>query len=92
VEAAIAPPSITLFGNAARPPLGLVNGLVIGHFESDECGGMERFVTDSPGSVLIASEVGAAVNLAHWNYKGPVKGMHISQPLGIEHLGYGGAD
>jgi len=55
--------------------------VVIGHFESDECGGMERFVTDSPGSVLVASEVGAAVNLAHWNYKGPVQGVRDDQVL-----------
>jgi flavorubredoxin len=55
--------------------------VVIGHFEADECGGMERFISDSPASVLIASEVGAAINLAHWNYKGPVKGMRDGDVL-----------
>lgn len=49
--------------------------VVLGHFESDECGGMDRFVADAQDSVLVASELGATVNLAHWNYKGPVKGM-----------------
>jgi flavorubredoxin len=49
--------------------------VVLAHFESDECGGMDRFLADAPSSVLIASELGATVNLAHWGYKGPVKGM-----------------
>jgi flavorubredoxin len=57
--------------------------VIIGHFEADECGGMGRFVTESPGSVLIASEIGAAVNLAHWNYSGPVKGMRDGQVLDL---------
>ena len=57
--------------------------VIIGHFEADECGGMGRFVTESPGSVLIASEIGAAVNLAHWNYTGPVKGMRDGQVLDL---------
>src|SRR3990170_8615274 len=49
--------------------------VVLGHFEADECGGMDRFPAEAPGSVLVASELGAAVNLSHWAYKGAVKGM-----------------
>jgi flavorubredoxin len=37
--------------------------VVLGHFEADECEGMNWFLAEAPGSVLIASELGAAVNL-----------------------------
>lgn len=57
--------------------------VVIGHFEADECGGMDRFVADAPSSVLVASELGALVNLAHWNYKGAVKGMRDGDILDL---------
>ena len=57
--------------------------VVLGHFESDECGGMDRFLGDAPDSVLVASELGAAVNLAHWNYRGPVKGMRDGSVLNL---------
>jgi glyoxylase-like metal-dependent hydrolase (beta-lactamase superfamily II) len=43
--------------------------VVLGHFEADECGGMDRFHADAPASVLVASELGADVNLAHWGYR-----------------------
>jgi flavorubredoxin len=33
--------------------------VVLAHFESDECGGMDRFLADAPSSVLVASELGA---------------------------------
>jgi flavorubredoxin len=59
--------------------------VVLGHFEADECGGMDRFVADAPNSVLVASEIGARVNLAHWNYKGPVKGMRDGALLDLGH-------
>lgn len=48
---------------------------IVPHFESDECGGMGRFVSDAPKSSLLCSEVGAAVNLSGWDYAGPFKGM-----------------
>ncbi len=57
--------------------------VVLGHFESDECGGMDRFVAEAPDSVLVASEIGAKVNLAHWNYKGAVKGMRDGDVLDL---------
>lgn len=55
--------------------------VVLGHFESDECGGMDRFLAEAPRSVLVASELGAGVNLAHWGYDGPVKGMRDGELL-----------
>ena len=55
--------------------------VVLGHFESDECGGMDRFLAEAPKSVLVASELGAGVNLGHWGYQGPVKGMRDGDVL-----------
>jgi len=49
--------------------------VVVPHFEADECGGMGRFVADSPQAVLVCSEVGAGINLSGWDYRGPVKGV-----------------
>ena len=57
--------------------------VALGHFEADECGGMDRFVADAPNSVLVASDLGAAVNLAHWNYKRAVKGMRDGDVLDL---------
>jgi flavorubredoxin len=57
--------------------------VILGHFEADECGGMDRFLADAPNSVLVASEVGASVNLANWNYRGAVKGMREGQSLDL---------
>jgi flavorubredoxin len=57
--------------------------VVLGHFESDECGGMDRFLAEAPNSVLVASELGAGVNLAHWNYQGPVKGVRDGDILDL---------
>ena len=57
--------------------------IVLGHFEADECGGMDRFLAEAPASVLVASELGAGVNLAHWNYQGPVKGMRDGDILDL---------
>jgi flavorubredoxin len=57
--------------------------VVLGHFEADECGGMDRFLAEAPASVLVASELGAGVNLAHWNYQGPVKGMRDGDILDL---------
>ncbi len=57
--------------------------VVIGHFESDECGGMDRFLEGAPDSVLVASDLGAGVNLSHWNYRGKVKGMRDGDALDL---------
>ena len=55
--------------------------VVIPHFESDECGGMRRFVENAPGCTLVASELGAALNLSGWEYCGPFKGMRDGDVL-----------
>lgn len=57
--------------------------VIIGHFEADECGGMDRFVRDAPNSVLVASDAGADINLCRWNYGGPVKGMRDGDVLDL---------
>ena len=55
--------------------------VVIGHFEADECGGMGRFLREANRSVLVASEIGAMVNLSHWDYQGLVRGMRDGEIL-----------
>jgi flavorubredoxin len=57
--------------------------VVLAHFEADECGGMDRFLAEAPSSVLVASELGATVNLAHWGYRGAVKGMRDGEMLDL---------
>jgi flavorubredoxin len=57
--------------------------VVLGHFEADECGGMDRFLAEAPSSVLVASELGAAVNLAHWGYRGAIRGMRDGDVLEV---------
>ena len=51
--------------------------VVLAHFEPD------GFLGDAPSSVLVASELGATVNLAHWGYRGPVKGMRDGDVLDL---------
>jgi len=48
--------------------------IIVPHFESDECGGMSRFVAEARDAVLVCSEVGAGINLSQWDYSGPVQG------------------
>ncbi|HEX8522035.1 MAG TPA: hypothetical protein VF669_07240, partial [Tepidisphaeraceae bacterium] len=49
--------------------------VVVPHFEADECGGMGRFVTEAPKSILACSEMGMAINFSAWDYAGPVQAM-----------------
>ena len=53
------------------------------HFESDECGGMDRFLAEAPQAVLVASELGANVNLNRWGCQCPVKGMRDGTTLDL---------
>ncbi|MBW3623411.1 MAG: MBL fold metallo-hydrolase [Armatimonadetes bacterium] len=55
--------------------------VVVPHFESDECGGMGRFIEDAPQSTLVCSEAGAALNLSGWDYSGPVRGVREGETL-----------
>jgi len=45
--------------------------IVIPHFESDECGGMDRFLAEAPAAKLVCSTVGAQINLAGWDAPAP---------------------
>jgi flavorubredoxin len=49
--------------------------IVVPHFESDECGGMGRFVEEAPEAVLVCSAAGSVLNLSGWDYAGPVRGV-----------------
>ncbi|MBI4444989.1 MAG: hypothetical protein HY645_03690 [Acidobacteria bacterium] len=49
--------------------------VVVPHFESDECGGMHRFVAEADGAELLCSEAGSLLNLSGWDYSGPVRGV-----------------
>jgi flavorubredoxin len=57
--------------------------VVVPHFESDECGGMDRFVEAAKNSELVCSDVGASVNLLAWDFKGPVRGMRDGTTLDL---------
>ncbi len=51
--------------------------VMVPHFESHECGGMGRFVEESPEAVLACSETGAILNLTQWDYSGPVRVSYL---------------
>jgi len=53
------------------------------HFESDECGGMDRFVEAAPDSTLTGSFLSANLNLAGWNYRGRVRGFQDGEVLDL---------
>jgi flavorubredoxin len=55
--------------------------IVVTHFESDECGSVDRFVADADQATLACSELGAVVNLLPWNYRGAVQGMRDGDRL-----------
>ncbi len=44
------------------------------HFESDECGGMDRFHSCAPTSTLVCSAASDRLNLSGWKYDGRVEG------------------
>lgn len=50
--------------------------IVIPHFEADECGGMDRFLAEAPGSKLVCSELCSKVNLYGWNAPAPLGMWH----------------
>ena len=57
--------------------------IVCPHFESGECGGMGRFVTEAPEAVLACSEAGAILNLTQWDYSGPVQGFRDGETIDL---------
>jgi flavorubredoxin len=48
--------------------------VILLHFESDENGGMDRFLEGAPHSVLGCSALSSMLNLNGWNFKGKVEG------------------
>jgi flavorubredoxin len=55
------------------------------HFESDECGGMDRFLEAAPASVLACSAASAHLNLNGWNYSGRIEGHQDGDVLTLGH-------
>ena len=53
---------------------GKLGYVILLHFESDECGGMDRFLAGAPRSTLACSELSNALNLSGWNFGGRVEG------------------
>lgn len=53
------------------------------HFEADECGGMDRFLTEAPESTLAGSALSAGLNLAGWDYTGKVQGFSDGEVLDL---------
>jgi flavorubredoxin len=53
---------------------GKLEYVVLLHFESDECGGMDRFLEGAPESTLACSEASLLLNLSTWNFRGRVEG------------------
>ena len=57
--------------------------VIVPHFESDECGGMGRFVAEAPKAVLACSSAGAVLNLSGWDYSGPFEGKNDGDVLDL---------
>jgi flavorubredoxin len=53
------------------------------HFEADECGGMDRFLSQAPDSTLVGSALSAGLNLAGWDYRGKVRGVSDGERLDL---------
>jgi flavorubredoxin len=53
---------------------GKLEYVILLHFESDECGGMDRFLEGAPDSALACSAASVALNLSGWDYRGRVEG------------------
>jgi flavorubredoxin len=53
---------------------GKLEYVILLHFESDENGGMDRFLEGAPNSALACSALSSMLNLNGWNYKGRVEG------------------
>jgi flavorubredoxin len=55
---------------------GRLEYVILLHFESDECGGMNGFLGGAPDSTLACSALSDDLNLSGWDYRGRVEG-HI---------------
>src|SRR5438552_8469634 len=83
-------------GEVVNP--GKLEYVLLLHFESDECGGMDRFLEGAPSSALGCSAASVQLNLSGWNYRCRVEdhkdgeviylGVHnlrFSEPPSINH-------
>jgi flavorubredoxin len=57
--------------------------VILLHFESDECGGMDRFLEGAPDSALACSEASVQLNLSGWNYRGRVEGHRDGEVIDL---------
>ena len=57
--------------------------VILLHFESDECGGMDRFLEAAPNSALACSTASVQLNLSGWNYRGRVEGHQDGEVIDL---------
>jgi flavorubredoxin len=57
--------------------------VILLHFESDECGGMDRFLEAAPDSTLACSAASVELNLRSWNYRGRVEGHRDGEVIDL---------
>jgi flavorubredoxin len=57
--------------------------VILLHFESDECGGMDRFLEAAPNSALACSAASVQLNLSGWNYRGRVDGHQDGEVIDL---------
>jgi flavorubredoxin len=57
--------------------------VILLHFESDENGGMDRFLEGAPDSTLACSALSYDLNLSGWNYTGRVEGHRDGEVIDL---------
>jgi flavorubredoxin len=57
--------------------------VILLHFESDECGGMDRLLEAAPNSALACSAASVQLNLSGWNYRGRVEGHQDGEVIDL---------
>jgi flavorubredoxin len=62
---------------------GKLEYVILLHFESDECGGMDRFLEGAPDSTLACSVASVDLNLSGWNYAGRVEGHQDGEVIDL---------
>jgi flavorubredoxin len=62
---------------------GKLEYVILLHFESDECGGMDRFLEGAPDSALACSAASVQLNLSGWNYRGRVEGHQDGEVIDL---------
>jgi flavorubredoxin len=62
---------------------GRLQYVILLHFESDENGGMDRFLEGAPDSTLACSALSYDLNLSGWNYRGRVEGHRDGEVIDL---------